>query len=156
MRKAVLVMAVGVLAAQPVLAGEKTGTWTRTTETQILDPSGTLQSLDSIAYRKLMKTSGTFTGTYCSVETAPLETSFKLSPKLSCVMDDPKLEGATFHTDFACHGESYGRGTMTITYDTFEHYRGESLYSPEMAGGLKWKSTFTGQWTGATCATSAP
>jgi hypothetical protein len=155
MRGAILVAAIGVVAMQPALAAEKAGSWTRVTQTQILDPNGTLPSLDPIAVRKIMKSSGTTTMTYCSVENAPPVTTFKMTPTTTCKMIDPVLEGATFHTDFACHGDTSGKGKMTITYDTAEHYTGESNYSPELAGSLKWKSTFVGQWTGPTCATPA-
>ena len=67
-------------------------------------------------------------------------------------MIDPQLEGATFHTEFTCHGTMHRPDKMTINYDTAEHYTGESTYSPSEMMSLKWKRTFVGQWTGPTCA----
>ena len=148
----ILLAGVGVLAVQPALTAEKAGNWTRTTETQIIDPNGALQSLDAIVLAKLLKSTGSKTMNYCALENAPLATTFQSTPTLSCTMIDPQLEGATFHTEFACHGDTHGRGTMTITYDTAEHYTGQSIYSPSEMMSLKWKSTFVGKWTGPTCA----
>jgi hypothetical protein len=141
----------GVLALQPAPAAEKAGNWTRITQTDIVDPNGALETLDPIVLKKMMKSTGTTTANYCAVENAPLATTFQFSPTLTCTMIDPQVEGATFHTEFACHGDSYGKGKMTITYDTAEHYTGESVYSPRDMMSLKWKSTFVGQWTGPTC-----
>ncbi len=155
MRAATLILpaALGVLVAQPALTAEKAGTWTRTTETHIVDPGGALQTFDPIVVRKFMKGTGTVSASYCAVDNAPLATEFHPTPTLTCTMVDPQLEGATFHTKFTCHGDTHGSGVMTTTYDSAEHYTGESTYSPNDMMSLKWKSTFVGQWTGPTCAT---
>jgi len=148
----ILLTAVGALAMRPALSAEKAGSWTRITETHLIDPNGALQSLDAMVVAKLLKSTGTTTINYCASENAPLPTTFQLTPTQTCTMLDPQLEGANFHAAFACQGETHGRGKMTITYDTAEHYTGESTYSPSEMMSLRWKSTFEGRWTGPTCA----
>ena len=147
-----LLTALGAFAVQPALTAEKAGNWMRVTLTQIVDPNHALQSLDGIALAKLLKSTGISTRNYCALEGAPPPATFQLSPTVSCTMNDPQLEGATFHAEFFCHGTTHGSGKMTITYDSAEHYNGESLYSPSEMMSLKWKSTFEGKWTGPTCA----
>jgi hypothetical protein len=154
-KRIVLLLAVSAFAAQPA-AAEKTGTWVRTTDTRIADPSDALHAMSADIAQKMQVSAGPSTMTYCADETAPLPTEFKPSPALTCTMTDPELNGGTFKTDFVCQGDTHGPGKMTIVYDTPEHYTGKSTYSPQDMMDMKWKSTFEGRWTGPACTKPAP
>jgi hypothetical protein len=40
---------------------------------------------------------------------------------------------------------------MTVTYDTPEHYTGESEFTPTHGLGLDAHTTYEGKWAGETC-----
>jgi hypothetical protein len=99
--------------------------------------------------KQLRTTEGTKVFGYCASAADIAANKIALSP--TCATGDVSVSGQTLSADYTCSGDSPGRGTVSITYDTPEHYTGDMLFVPKAGSKLKWKSSLEGQWGGDSC-----
>lgn len=151
--RCIMSAAVLVFSTTAAMAGAgKVGAWNRTSDTKISDPNGTLLQLPPREAMSLhQQYEGIANATYCMDAQAVAASQIRI-PSQSCQVGPTKASGNTLEADYKCSEEgNSGRGHIKITYDTPEHYTGESTFTSSNNSGFKLRSKIEGRWTGATC-----
>jgi hypothetical protein len=149
-----LLTTVVALSTTAALAAEngKIGAWKRTTESHLSDPNGALFKMPPrVAMGIKQQYEGSQTAYYCMDGTAVTGNKI-LFPPGPCTAGDTTVSGTKLDADYVCTDQSgSGKGHITVTYDSPEHYSGEATFSSASASGLKIKSKIEGQWIAAGC-----
>jgi hypothetical protein len=147
-----LLTAILLLASAKALAEHgKVGAWHLDTETKAADPRGVFPGMPSMqviaikdAFRKKTHTD------YCMIPQAvAADVIVILQP--DCTAGPTTVFGKTMRASYTCQGKNAGSGEMNVTYDSPEHYTGESEFTPTHGLGLDAHTTYEGKWTGETC-----
>ncbi|HEX2590544.1 MAG TPA: DUF3617 family protein [Rhizomicrobium sp.] len=151
MRKSVFILAAtAAVLIHPALAEHgKVGAWHLETQTKASDPRGALNYMPSFqaiaikdAFRKKTKSD------YC-MDAAAVAADVIVVPM--CSVGPTTVSGNTMSANYSCTGTNAGSGRMTVTYDSPEHYSGESTYTPVKGMGVDAYTTYDGKWVGETC-----
>ena len=74
-----------------------------------------------------------------------------------CQWTNVHVSGSGMSGDMACHGKMEGHGTMQVSYNGTDHYRGEYSFKGSMDGrSTEMKSSFSGNWVKADCGAVKP
>src|SRR5207237_7064929 len=75
-----------------------------------------------------------------------------LFPPGPCEAGETTVSGKELQADYVCSdGNNSGKGHMTITYDSPEHYSGEAIFNTTNGSGMKLRSKIEGQWVNGVC-----
>lgn len=141
-----------LLASQGALAEHgKVGAWHLDTETKATDPRGVFPTMPAMqviaikdAFRKKTHTD------YCMIPQAvAADVIVILQP--DCIAGPTTVSGQTMRASYTCQGKNAGSGQMTVTYDSAEHYTGQSDFTPVKGMGLNAHTTYEGKWTSESC-----
>ncbi len=149
-----LAAAIALVVAAPALADHgKAGMWHLETQTKPSDPHRAMMYMPGWevmaikdAYNKRSKSD------YCMTPEA-VRADLVFVP--NCAMGPTSVSGATLQADYTCEGPLAGKGHMTVTYDSPEHYTGVSDYEMVKGRGIVAHTTYDAKWTGDTCTAPA-
>jgi hypothetical protein len=154
MSKAGKLMLAAVVAMGPATAlaeHGKVGAWHLETQTKAADPRGVFPSMPAFqmiaikdAFRKKTKAD------YC-MSPAAVAADVIVAFQPDCTAGPTAVFGQTMRASYTCQGKNAGSGQMSITYDSPEHYTGESEFTPTKGMGLDAHTTYEGKWIGETC-----
>lgn len=145
------------LAVTPALAAHgKVGLWKITVSMQ--NPAmGQISSSDQAQMRAMgiqMQNAHTVTVDHCMTqdEVNSDQLSAASARQQGCELENLKTAGHTFSGDMVCKGQMKGRGHMTVTYDSPEHYSGKMQFSGTAHGQpVSMTNTYDGRWVKADC-----
>jgi hypothetical protein len=144
----------GLLAMSPATAlaeHGKVGAWHLETQTKAADPRGVFPTMPAMqviaikdAFRKRTKAD------YC-MGPAAVAADVIVVFQPDCTAGPTTVSGQTMRAGYTCQGKNAGSGQMSVTYDSPEHYTGESEFTPVKGMGLDAYTTYEGKWMGESC-----
>jgi hypothetical protein len=148
------------VVALPALASHgKAGLWETTTmnenTSQMALPPEALAQMKAHGIK--LPESHAFTSRYCMTAE---EVATDAPPPMrghECKLTSSKIEGQTFSADMACSGVVQGTSRFSVSYDSAEHYSGQSEFTGSEGGQpFHSKNRFDGRWISSDCGDVKP
>jgi hypothetical protein len=153
------VVIVGAFALPALASHGKAGLWETTTTnenaTQMALPPEALAQMNARGMK--LPESRAFTSRYCMTAE---EVAADAPPPMrgnACKLTGTKIVGQTFSADVTCTGTVQGTSHFSISYDSAEHYSGESEFTGSEGGQpFHSKTRIEGRWISPDCGDVKP
>lgn len=154
---AALVVAAAIPLAALASHG-KAGLWKITATMHMAGMQMPQLSPQELAQMKAMgvhiPTGNTFTMQHCmtAAEVSADVPPSSQRPQSGCKTTNVKVVGHTMTADMVCSGDMKGEGHFNVTYDSPEHYSGQTTFKGTMEGRPSdTTNSFDGTWVSADC-----